>query len=58
MQLLAAVGVGVLVGLACYMGGRELASVVCGVAGFVGSLATAAVNRLRKMLPFIMACEL
>jgi hypothetical protein len=54
-QLLVALVVGVLVGVACYFSGREIASVGCGLAGFVGSLATAAVSRLRRMLPFLLA---
>jgi hypothetical protein len=54
-QLLVALAVGVLVGVACYVGGREIASVGCGLAGFVCSLATGAVNRLRRVLPFLVA---
>jgi hypothetical protein len=54
-QLLVALGVGVLVGVVFYLGGREIASVGCGLAGFAGSLATGAVNRLRRMLPFLVA---
>ena len=53
-QLVVAVGVGVLVGIVCYFAGREIASVGCGLAGFLGSLATGAVNRLRRMLPFLI----
>jgi hypothetical protein len=49
LQLLVAVGIGVLVGAVCYMGGREIASFGCGLAGFVGSLATDAVDRVRRM---------
>jgi hypothetical protein len=49
VQLLVAVGIGLLVGVACYMGGREIASFGCGLAGFVGSLATDAVDRVRRM---------
>jgi hypothetical protein len=49
-QLLVAVLVGVLVGVAFYLGGREVASLGCAAAGFAGSLATGAVNRLRRML--------
>jgi hypothetical protein len=56
-QLLVALGVGVLVGVVFYLGGREVASLGCGLAGFVGSLATGAVNRLRRMLPFLLASE-
>jgi hypothetical protein len=44
-----AVGVGVLVGVVCYVGGREIASLGCGLAGFMGSLATDAVDRVRRM---------
>jgi hypothetical protein len=54
-QLLVAMAVGVLVGVVCYFAGREVASVVCGVSGFVGSLAAEAVNRLRKVLPLLVA---
>jgi hypothetical protein len=54
-QLLVALGVGVLVGVVFYLGGREVASVGCGLAGFAVSLATGAVNRLRRMLPFLVA---
>jgi hypothetical protein len=54
-QLLVALVVGILVGIAFYLGGREVASVGCGLAGFVCSLATAAVNRLRRVLPFLVA---
>jgi hypothetical protein len=53
-QMLVAVGGGVLVGVVFYLGGREVASIGCGLAGFAGSLATAAVNRLRRMLPFLV----
>jgi hypothetical protein len=56
-QVLVALGVGVLVGVICYFGGREIASIGCGLAGFTGSLATGAVNRLRRMLPFLLARE-
>jgi hypothetical protein len=49
--------VGALVGVAFYLGGREVASVGCGLAGFVASLATGAVNRLRRMLPFLVATD-
>jgi hypothetical protein len=54
-QLLVALVVGVLVGVAFYVSGREIASVGCGLAGFVGSLATGVVNRLRRVLPFLVA---
>jgi hypothetical protein len=54
-QLLVALVVGVLVGVAFYVSGREVASVGCGLAGFVVSLATAAVSRLRQMFPFLVA---
>src|SRR5262245_45363430 len=53
-QLLLAVGVGVLVGVVCYFAGREIASIGCGLAGFLGSLATEVTNRLRRMLPFLI----
>jgi hypothetical protein len=54
-QLMVAILVGVLVGVAFYSGGREIASVGCGLAGFMASLATGVVNRLRRMLPFLVA---
>ena len=53
-QLVVAVGVGVLVGVVCYFAGREIASIGCGLAGFLGSLASGVVNRLRRMLPFLI----
>jgi hypothetical protein len=53
-QLLVAAGIGVLVGAVCYFAGREVASLGCGLAGFVGSLASGAVSRLRRMLPFVI----
>jgi hypothetical protein len=49
MQLGVAVGVGVLMGAVCYLGGREVASMGCGLAGFMGSLAMDAVDRFRRM---------
>jgi hypothetical protein len=49
VQLLVAVGIGVLVGVVCYLGGREIASLGCGLAGFLGSLATNAVDRVGRM---------
>src|SRR5262249_38717533 len=57
-QLLLAVGVGVLIGVVCYFAGREIASIGCGLAGFVGSLATGGTNRLRRMLPFLISNRL
>src|SRR5262245_44160735 len=54
-QLVVAVGVGLLVGVVCYFAGREIASIGCGLTGFVGSLTTGAVNRLRRMLPFLIS---
>jgi hypothetical protein len=56
-HLVVALGVGVLVGIVFYFGGREVASIGCGLAGFTGSLATSAVNRLRRVLPFLLASE-
>jgi hypothetical protein len=55
--LLVPLVVGVLTGAVCYVGGREIASVGCGVAGFVGSLATGAANRFRRLLPFVVGDE-
>jgi hypothetical protein len=49
LQLGVAVGMGLLVGAVCYVAGREIASLGCGLAGFVGSLATDAVDRIRRM---------
>jgi hypothetical protein len=53
-QLLLAVGVGVLVGVVCYFAGREIASIGCGLAGLVGTLASGVVSRVRRMLPFLI----
>ena len=53
-QLVVAVGVGVLVGVVCYFAGREIASIGCGLAGFLGSLASGVVSRVRRMLPFLI----
>jgi hypothetical protein len=50
-QLAVAIGVGVLVGVVCYVGGREIASIGCGLAGFVGSLTSDTLKRLRRLLP-------
>jgi hypothetical protein len=52
-QLLVAAGIGVLVGVVCYFAGREVASVGCGLAGFVGTLASGAMTRLRQILPWL-----
>ena len=52
-QLLVALAVGVLVGVVCYLAGREVASVVCALAAFVSSLAAEVVSRLRKLLPLL-----
>jgi hypothetical protein len=52
-QLLVAAGIGVLVGAVCYFAGREVASVGCGLTGFVGSLASGSVSRLRQILPWM-----
>jgi hypothetical protein len=56
LQLLVAVGVGVLVSVVCYAGGREIASLGCGLAGFIGSLATDAVDRVRRRLQHWLPC--
>src|SRR5262249_51372944 len=53
-QFVVAVGVGVLVGVVCYFAGREIASIGCGLAGFLGSLANGVMNRVRRMLPFLI----
>jgi hypothetical protein len=54
LQLGVAVGVGMLVGAVCYLGGREIASLGCGLAGFLGSLATDAVDRVRRMYSSVL----
>jgi hypothetical protein len=51
------VGIGVLVGALCYFAGREIASLGCGLAGFVGTLASGVVNRLRQILPWLAGSE-
>jgi hypothetical protein len=56
-QVAIALGVGILVGVVCYLGGREIASVGCGLAGFVASLATRAWHRLRQLLPRRVPCQ-
>ena len=56
-QLLVALAVGVLVGVVCYVAGREVASVVCGLAASVGSLAAGVVSRLRELLPLLVASD-
>jgi hypothetical protein len=48
--LLMALAVGATIGLACYLAGPAVSSVVSGVAGFVGALAASALTRLRRML--------
>jgi hypothetical protein len=55
--LVVAAGIGVLTGIVCYGGGREIASVGCGLAGFVGSLVVGTMNRLRRVLPFLASDE-
>jgi hypothetical protein len=56
-QLLVALGIGVLVGAVCYFAGREVASLGCGLAGFVGSLASDAMTRLRQILRWLVVSE-
>jgi hypothetical protein len=56
VQLLVATGIGVLVGVACYLGGREVASVGCGLAGFIGSLTSDLLSRLRRRLQHWLPC--
>jgi hypothetical protein len=51
-QVAVAAGIGVLVGVVSYVGGREVASAGCGLAGFVGTLAKDAVARVRRSMPF------
>jgi len=45
VHLATSLAVGAVIGLACWLGGREVASVGCGLSGFAGSLATRAVQR-------------
>ena len=54
-QLLVALGVGALVGVTCYLGGREVAALVCALGGFAGSLLATAVHRVRNLLPLLTA---
>jgi hypothetical protein len=54
-QLAVATGVGVLVGVVCYLAGREVASAVCGFAGFVGSLLSNAAAKVQRLFPFRFA---
>jgi hypothetical protein len=56
-QLVVALGVGMIVAITCYLAGREIASTVCGLAGFAGALATSALNRLRRVLPFLAGSD-
>jgi hypothetical protein len=56
-QLAIATGIGVVVGVVCYLGGREVASAVCAFAGFVGSLASDAAAKVRRWLPFAVASD-
>jgi hypothetical protein len=53
-QVVVALTVGVLVGVVFYLGGREIASVGCGLAGFAGSLLAHGVGRLKKVLPLVL----
>jgi hypothetical protein len=48
--LLIATGVGVLLGLGCYLSGPVVASSVSGAAGFTGSLVASGLNALRRMI--------
>ncbi|MBX9680367.1 MAG: hypothetical protein K2X38_16535 [Gemmataceae bacterium] len=46
LQLATSLAVGAVIGLACWLlGGREIASVGCGLSGFAGSLATRGMQR-------------
>ena len=45
VHLAASLAVGAVIGLACWLGGREVASVGCGLSGFAGSLATRGMQR-------------
>jgi hypothetical protein len=56
-QLAVATTVGFAIGFVCYVGGREVASAVCGFAGFVGSLASDAFAKVRRLLRFRLANE-
>ncbi|MFO0867048.1 MAG: hypothetical protein U0744_20805 [Gemmataceae bacterium] len=44
-QIATSLAIGCVIGLACWLGGREAASVGCGLSGFAGTLATRAVQR-------------
>ena len=48
--VLVALGVGITVGLGCYLAGPVIASAVSGLAGFAGSLLASALNALRRGL--------
>jgi hypothetical protein len=51
--LLIALGVGLLLGMACYLAGPLVSSTVSGLAGFVGTLAVDLFSRFRRMLGVI-----
>jgi hypothetical protein len=55
--LLVAMAAGITVGLGCYLSGPVVSSLVSGVAGFVGSLATGTTNRLRRVLAFLVPSD-
>jgi hypothetical protein len=44
-QLATSLAIGCVIGLACWLGGREVASVGCGLSGFAGTLATRVLPR-------------
>jgi hypothetical protein len=48
--LLIALGVGLLIGMGCYLAGPLVSSTVSGVAGFVGILAVDLFAQFRRML--------
>jgi hypothetical protein len=48
--LLVALACGLVSGLGCYLAGPAVASIVSGLAGFAGSLAASALDRLRRIL--------
>jgi len=48
--LLIALGVGVVLGLSCYLAGPAVSATVSGITGFIGSLVASAANSLRRAL--------
>jgi hypothetical protein len=48
--LVIALVLGTLIGLGCYLAGPAVASFVCGLAGFIGSLVASALSHIRRVL--------